>query len=98
LVKDFTGVQLEIEAVENDKVFFPAVGDVEIKFDLFAEDKKNRVIVEAQHASRSDNFDRFLYYHCSNVGTIINLGNSKKLIKIPTVLGNHKGLLLHFIL
>jgi hypothetical protein len=32
---------------------------------LFAEDKKNRLIVEAQHASRSDNFDRFLYYHCT---------------------------------
>lgn len=65
LVKDFAGVQLEIEEVENDKVFFPSVGNVEIKFDLFAEDKKNRLIVEAQHASRSDNFDRFLYYHCT---------------------------------
>lgn len=40
LVKDFLNIELEIDEVENDKVFIPPVGSVETKFDLFAEDKK----------------------------------------------------------
>jgi hypothetical protein len=63
LVKDFTGIHLEIDEVEHDKVFDKPVAKVNTKFDLFAEDKKNRVIVEAQHANYADNFDRFYYYH-----------------------------------
>jgi hypothetical protein len=86
LVKDFTGIQLQIDKVENDKIFFPAVGEVEIRFDLFAEDKKNRVIVEAQHANRSDNFERFLYYHCvAMVETIPNSKNYRFPITVITL-------------
>jgi len=65
LVKDFLGIQLEIDEVEHDKVFVPSVGKVATRFDLFAEDKKNRVIVEVQHAHYSDTYERFLYYQCS---------------------------------
>jgi hypothetical protein len=61
LVKDFTGIPLEIEKVEHDKVFDEQVGNVKTKFDLFAED--NRVIVDAELANYSDNFDKFLYHH-----------------------------------
>ncbi|RKZ74791.1 MAG: hypothetical protein DRR19_29820 [Candidatus Parabeggiatoa sp. nov. 1] len=63
LVKDFTDIHLEIDEVEHEKVFEPPIGHVRARFDLFAEDKKNRVIVEAQHASNTDDFDRFFYYH-----------------------------------
>ncbi|OQY53761.1 MAG: hypothetical protein DRR08_03560 [Candidatus Parabeggiatoa sp. nov. 2] len=65
LVKDFLGIQLEIDEVEHDKAFIPPVGNVATKFDLFAEDKKNRVIVEVQHAHYSDTYERFVYYQCS---------------------------------
>jgi hypothetical protein len=76
LVKDFVGIELEIDEVENDKAFVPAVGSVTTKFDLFAEDKKNRVIVEVQHAHYDDTFERFVYYQCSAmVETIISSDN-----------------------
>ena len=76
LVKDFLGIQLTIDEVENDKAFIPPVGSVATKFDLFAQDKKNRVIVEVQHAHDSDSFERFMYYQCSAmVETIISSGN-----------------------
>jgi len=73
MVKDFTGVQIKITEVENEKAFVEPVANVATKFDLFAEDKENRVIVEAQHANYSDNFDRFYYYHqISTVETIVS--------------------------
>jgi hypothetical protein len=55
LVKDFLQIDnFEIEEVENDKAFYPVVGNVNFKFDLFAEDSKNRIVVEMQHAHYSD--------------------------------------------
>ncbi|HEW97159.1 MAG: hypothetical protein DRR16_32205 [Candidatus Parabeggiatoa sp. nov. 3] len=76
LVKDFLGIQLKIDEVENDKAFVPPVGNVAIKFDLFAEDKKNRIIVEVQHAHYDDTYERFVYYQCSAmVQTIISSNN-----------------------
>lgn len=76
LVKDFVGIELEIDEIENDKAFVPPVGSVMTKFDLFAEDKKNRVIVEIQHAHYDDTFERFVYYQCSSmVETIVSSDN-----------------------
>ncbi|OQY53555.1 MAG: hypothetical protein B6247_14795 [Candidatus Parabeggiatoa sp. nov. 2] len=63
MVKAFTGVNLQIKEVETEKEFHKPVGNVKVKFDLFAEDEKNRTIVEAQHANYSQNFERFYYYH-----------------------------------
>jgi len=40
------GIDLEIDGVEKDKQYSPTVGSVDTKFDLYAEDKKNRVIVD----------------------------------------------------
>jgi len=65
LVGDLLDLQLEIDQVENDKVLIPSVGKVATRFDLFAEDKKNRIIVEVQHAHYSDTYERFVYYQCS---------------------------------
>ncbi len=33
------------------------------KYELFAEDKEKRIIVEIQQVKEDDFFDRFLYYH-----------------------------------
>jgi predicted transposase/invertase (TIGR01784 family) len=86
LVKDFLGIQLEIEEVENDKAFVPPVGSVATKFDLFAEDKKNRVIVEVQHAHYDDSYERFMYYQCSAmVQTIISSNNYRFPVTVITI-------------
>ena len=63
-VKDFIGIDLKINKVEMEKQFFPIIGKVDTRFDLFAEDVSNRVIVDIQHARYGDHYDRFLHYHC----------------------------------
>ena len=65
LVKDFLDIDLEIDEVISEKIFNPPIGSVETRFDLFAEDKKNRIIVEMQHRHYPDAYDRFLYYQCA---------------------------------
>ena len=62
-VKDMLGIDIEIDKVETEKSFSPIIGKVDTKFDLFAEDKKNRIIVDIQHKRYSDHYDRFLHYH-----------------------------------
>jgi hypothetical protein len=66
-VKDVTGVQLEIDKVETEKTFETPIGKVTSRFDLFAEDKKNRTIVDIQHVRFPDHYDRFLHYHCAAI-------------------------------
>jgi len=86
LVQAFLNIELEIDTVENDKVFTPAIGSVAPHFDLFAEDKKNRVIVEVQHAHYDDTYERFLYYQCAAmVETIISSSNYRFPITVITI-------------
>jgi predicted transposase/invertase (TIGR01784 family) len=63
--KDFLGVELNIDKVETEKKFSPPIGQVDSRFDLYAEDLKNRVIVDIQHRRYDDHYDRFLHYHCA---------------------------------
>ncbi|MDM8568329.1 PD-(D/E)XK nuclease family transposase [Thiotrichales bacterium HSG1] len=63
-VRDFLDIEIEIDKVETDKTYTPTIGNVEVKFDLYAEDKKNRIIVEIQHVRFPDHYHRFLHYHC----------------------------------
>jgi predicted transposase/invertase (TIGR01784 family) len=64
-VKDFFGIELNIDKVEMEKSFEPPIGNVDSRFDLFAEDKKNRIIVDIQHVRYADHYARFLHYHCA---------------------------------
>jgi len=64
-VRDFLGINLEIDRVETEKAFDKPVGNIDSRFDLFAEDTKNRVIVDIQHVRHVDHYDRFLHYHCA---------------------------------
>ncbi|HAS52182.1 MAG TPA: hypothetical protein DCS21_10745 [Gammaproteobacteria bacterium] len=73
-VRDILGIHLEIDQVETEKEFKPAIGSVAVKFDLYAVDEKNRVIVEIQHERHVDHYDRFLHYHC--VGLLEQVKNS----------------------
>jgi len=63
-IRDITGAMIEVDTVETEKSFSPAVGAVDVKYDLYAEDLKNRVIVDVQHERHNDHYDRFLYYGC----------------------------------
>jgi predicted transposase/invertase (TIGR01784 family) len=64
-VKDFIGIELNIDKVEMEKSFPIPIGNVDSRFDLFAEDKQNRLIVDIQHVRYGDHYDRFLHYHCA---------------------------------
>ncbi|HEU4410014.1 MAG TPA: hypothetical protein VFS43_32465 [Polyangiaceae bacterium] len=57
------GVDVEVERVEQEHGFRPVFGQVDVKYDLFAEDTQRRLVVELQHVREDDSFDRFLYYH-----------------------------------
>jgi len=63
-VKDILGLEIEIDKVETEKSFSPIVGNVDSRFDLFAQDTKNRLIIDIQHRRYPDHYDRFLHYHC----------------------------------
>ncbi len=63
-VKDILGIEFSCDKVETEKSFTQKIGNVKVEFDLYAEDLKNRVIVEIQHQNGSDYYDRFLHYHC----------------------------------
>ncbi|MDM8562676.1 hypothetical protein QUF54_04905, partial [Candidatus Marithioploca araucensis] len=76
--KDFLGIQLEIDKVEHEAF--------SVATKLFAEDKKNRVIVEVQHAHYSDSYERFLYYQCSAmVETIVSSSNYRFPMTVMTI-------------
>ncbi len=64
-VRDVIGVRIEIDRVETEKEFDPPIGRVKSRFDLFAQDVKNRVIVDIQHERYPDHYHRFLHYHCA---------------------------------
>jgi len=64
-VHDFLNIELEIDTVEKDKVYDPPIGNVAAKFDLYAQDQKNRIIVDMQHVRFPDHYHRFLHYHCA---------------------------------
>ena len=84
--QDFLGVKLEISHVETEKSFDPAVGYVKPRFDLFAEDKKNRVIVDIQHERSGDHYDPFLYYHCEALlEQIAHSSNYRPRFKVFTI-------------
>lgn len=64
-VKDILGIELQIDRVETEKSFDQPIGSVDSRFDLFAEDKVNRIIVDIQHRRYLDHYHRFLHYHCA---------------------------------
>lgn len=64
-VRDILGIELLIDHVETEKSFPSTVGSIDSHFDLFAEDKTNRIIVDIQHRRYADHYHRFLHYHCA---------------------------------
>jgi PD-(D/E)XK nuclease family transposase len=62
-VKDIIGIDVEPTEIETEKAFVPKVGNVNFKYDIFADDPTNRLIIEIQKVEYDHNFDRFLHYH-----------------------------------
>ncbi len=60
---DVLGIDIQIDEVHTEYEYPEPIGFVRSKYDLFAEDKEKRVIVEIQQIKEEDFFDRFLYYH-----------------------------------
>ena len=65
--RDFLNIPLDIVEVETEKSYEPPIGKVKVKFDLYAEDHKNRVIVDIQHERYPDHYHRFLHYQCAAI-------------------------------
>ncbi len=61
--KDILGIDLNVSRVHTEYEYPEPVGFVRSRYDLFAEDAEQRIIVEIQHIKEEDFFNRFLYYH-----------------------------------
>lgn len=85
-VHDFLDIDLEIDLVETDKVYDPPIGSVATKFDLYAEDPKNRIIVDVQHVRYPDHYHRFLHYHCAALlDQVVKSKNYRPRLKVFTL-------------
>lgn len=62
-VKDIVGIEVNPDKIETEKAFQPKLGNINFKYDIFAEDSKKRIVIEIQKVEYDHNFDRFLHYH-----------------------------------
>ncbi|MCP4699260.1 MAG: hypothetical protein GY862_20790, partial [Gammaproteobacteria bacterium] len=62
-VEDILGIRINIDKVHTEYEYPEPVGFVRSKYDLFAEDAEQRIVVDIQQVKEDDFFDRFLYYH-----------------------------------
>ncbi|MEM7532529.1 MAG: PD-(D/E)XK nuclease family transposase [Chloroflexota bacterium] len=62
-VRDVTGVSVNVQRIHTEYEYPERVGNINVKYDLFAEDTEQRIIIEIQHMKEEDFFPRFLYYH-----------------------------------
>jgi hypothetical protein len=62
-VKDIIGIDVDPDKIETEKAFQPKLGNINFKYDIFAEDTKKRIVIEIQKVEYDHNFDRFLHYH-----------------------------------
>lgn len=60
---DILGINLNVSKVHTEYEYPKPLGFVRSKYNLFAEDEEQRIIVEIQQVKEEDFFDRFLYYH-----------------------------------
>jgi hypothetical protein len=62
-VEDILDIKFNATQIHTEYEYPKPIGFVRSKYDLFAEDVEQRIIVEIQHVKQDDFFDRFLYYH-----------------------------------
>lgn len=69
-VKDILGIEVDPDKIETEKAFQPKLGNINFRYDIFAEDIKKRIIIEIQKVEYDSsgyrhNFDRF--YHLQGI-------------------------------
>jgi PD-(D/E)XK nuclease family transposase len=74
-VKDVLGITMNITKVETEKVLDSKVSAIKFRMDLFAEDTKNRTVVEIQKIDYDYTYDRFTHYF---MGNMIDMQRSSK--------------------
>lgn len=82
-VEDVLGIKVQIDRIREEYEYPRDIGLVTVRYDLFAEEAKKRIIVEIQHAKHQDFFDRFMHYHLC--GIIEQAKSHKKYIVEKTV-------------
>ena len=73
--EDVLGIKFHTDEVHRGYKFLEPIGQVDIEYDLFAEDPESRIVVEIQHVKEDHFYDRFLYYHLINL--VEQVKNSK---------------------
>ena len=73
--EDVLGIEFHTDEVHRGYKFLEPIGQVDIEYDLFAEDPESRIVVEIQHVKERHFYDRFLYYHLINL--VEQVKNSK---------------------
>ncbi len=62
-VEDVLGIKFHTDEVHRGYKFLEPIGQVDIEYDLFAEDPESRIVVEIQHVRERNFRDRSRYYH-----------------------------------
>ena len=73
--EDVLGIKFHTDEVHRGYKFLEPIGQVDIEYDLFAEDTESRIVVEIQHVKERHFYNRFLYYHLINL--VEQVKNSK---------------------
>ena len=73
--EDVLGIKFHTDEVHRGYKFLEPIGQVDIEYDLFAEDLESRIVVEIQHVKERHFYNRFLYYHLINL--VEQVKNSK---------------------
>ncbi|MCP4697644.1 MAG: hypothetical protein GY862_12450, partial [Gammaproteobacteria bacterium] len=71
-VEDILGIRINIDRVYTEYEYTEPVGFVRSKYDLFAEDAEQRIVVDIQQVEADDFFDRFLYCHLISLAEQVN--------------------------
>jgi hypothetical protein len=64
-VSAILGKPVTFDRVETEKRFKKPIGHIDPRFDLYAENVEQDIIVDIQNVRYSDHYHRFLYYHCA---------------------------------
>ena len=73
--EDVLGIKFHTDEVHRGYKFLEPIGQVDIEYDLFAEDPESRIVVEIQHVKERHFYNRFLYYHL--ISLVEQVKNSK---------------------
>lgn len=66
-VRDILNINIDVDKIETEKKFEFKVGQIDICYDIYAESKDQRFVIEIQRVDYDYHFDRFLHYHLAAI-------------------------------